>query len=188
MEAWDDMVLQKIMLWPNLLLVICTVVRFQESFLAGRFTRVGVLVVLSSLPPLWYCLRKRMWKALKVAAAFLNIVLFLMCAYVFCGISHILFKSGMTRPAPYIAVSCLWILGLGAVFSKERTKSMRAGTAFDVALCLFVAAAAYFSLTSKWMVDMNVVLYGTVMAIAALNVCLLLRAFEEDSLKREAVS
>lgn len=168
---------RKYMIPPNAVVLACAAILFHRPFLSGHITWIGSLVILSALLPLAYCLVGRMPRFLKYLGALLNAIFLLNCGYAVVGTVHMLAKTGALDWRFFVMAGALWAFSLAGVFSKtDRTGKMWAGS-LNIALCVIGALALYVRSASAWMPWMTAVLFAAFIAVAGLNICLLVNLF-----------
>lgn len=164
----------RMMILPNILLLLGAAILFHRSFLSGHITRVGLLVVLSAILPLVCCLCGRTWHPLRIAAGLINAVLFAMSTYTFAGTVYILAKAGMLGTGFYFVLTVIWLASAGVIFSGEGKRRLLFGFLLNAALGIGGALALYVRSVSRWLPWMNAAFLAAVVAIALLNACILL--------------
>ena len=161
---------------PNAVLLACAFVLFHRSFLSGHPTWIGSLVTLSPLLTLAYSIIGRMPKYLRYAAALLNTILFLTCGYAFAGTVHMLVKAKAAHWPFFLMIGLLWLFAFTMVFGKLPGLSTLGAILTNLAMAALGALGLY-ARTTGWAPWMTAALFGALIAVAGINVCLFANFF-----------
>lgn len=171
--------LRKFMIIPNALLLATALYLFFGVYLSGRVTGIGSVMILSGALPLIYCFWAKLWLFFRLAATLLNLALFLLCGYVFSGTVYVLFKAGFLGVPFYIALAAVWLaaLALACFWRRGGAKSLLAGIALNVILCVAAGWGLYCRAAMHWLPWMNAVMFGMLLAVTGLNVYMFIVSF-----------
>lgn len=169
---------RKYMILPNSIVLACAAILFYRTFLAGHITWIGSLVTLSPSLALAYCLIGRMPRYLRYFSAILNAALFFNCGYAFLGTVNFLAWGGALDWRFFLMICALWGSSLGTAFAMDSAATHRiCAVALNVAFSVIGALGLYVRLASGWAPWMTAVLFAAFIAVAGLNVCLLVNLF-----------